>query len=204
MGYETNPVEAKGQSPSGLITIQVDTLGRVILAPNQTVRSTGLQPAISVTKAVVAAANYDAEDVISESATVGTTWDFKDLLPTAGSKGYVVKAHVICETTSQTHILALYLFSKLPTSVLNDNVANTALLHADLAFYIGRIDFPLLSENGGDSETVATPSTAGNLPLAFELEDGADTIYGILVTTEAVAGESAGDDYTIRLQAETA
>lgn len=152
---------------------------------------------VSVTKALAAAGDYTAEDVLSESATAGTVWTF---LVGRGS-GYLTKAQAICETTALTPRLALFLFKATPTSNLNDNVANTALLHADLANYIGRIDFPALSDIGGDSEAVATPSTTGNLPLAY-VADKDGKIYGVLATRDAITGETAGDDMTIILTVE--
>jgi len=153
---------------------------------------------VAVTKAVAAAGNYSAEDVISESATVGTVWTFRGL---PGS-GYITKAQVICETTAQVQRLTLYLFKALPTSILNDNVPNTAVLHADKDSYIGRIDFPAMEDLGGDSDSEATPSTYGNLPLAYETGGPDRALYGILVTRDAFTNETATDDYTVVLTAE--
>ena len=153
---------------------------------------------VKVTKAIAAAEDYVAEDVLSESVSAGTVWAFVGM----GGSGYITKAQVICETTAQTPRLTLFLFDTLPTSNLNDNVANTALLHADLDNYLGKIDFPAMEDLGGDSEAVATPSTYGNLPLAFGTKSPTDTIYGILVTRDAIADEVDGDDYTIILTVE--
>lgn len=152
---------------------------------------------VSVTKALVAAGDYAAEDVLSKSVSAGTCWTFN---VSVGS-GYITKAQAICETTALTPRLTLYLFKAVPTSNLNDNAANTALLHADLANYIGKIDFPALEDLGGDSEAVATPSTTGNLPLAFVSGTNME-LYGVLVTRDAITGESAGDDMTIILTVE--
>jgi hypothetical protein len=157
---------------------------------------------ISVTKAVAAAGNYDAEDVLSEHATTGTAWTFDTVVSRNGGKGRITKAHVICETTAQTPRLTLYLFNATPTCNLNDNVANTALLHADLAKYVGKIDFPAMEDLGGDSEALATPSTTGNLPLDFQCATADDALYGVLVTRDAIAGETATDDYVVRLTVE--
>jgi len=98
--------------------------------------------------------------------------------------------------------LTLFLFKAIPTSNLNDNVANTALLHADLDNYVGKVDFPALDDLGGDSEAVATPSTDGNLPMAFICAAGDDSLYGVLVTRDAITDENAGDDMTVRLTVE--
>ncbi|KKM20043.1 hypothetical protein LCGC14_1649510 [marine sediment metagenome] len=156
---------------------------------------------VSVTKAIAAAGNYDAEDVLSESASAGTAWQFSDIAR-KGSRGYITNARVACETTGLKHRLTLYLFKATPASELDDNKANTALLHADLANYQGKIDFPGLEDLGGDSEAVATPSTVGNLPLAFECAPDDGDLFGILVTRDAITGETATDDYTVTLTAE--
>ena len=157
---------------------------------------------VSVTKALAAAGNYTAEDVLSESATIGTAWTFSAIARQNGASGRITKAQAICETTALTPRLTLFVFTATPTSALNDNVANTALLHADLANYVGKIDFLGLEDLGGDSEAVATASTTGNLPLDFTCAATADDLYGILVTRDAITGEVAGDDMVIRLTAE--
>ena len=169
-----------------------------------TSRAFPLQKEISVTKALAAAGDYAAEDVLSESASAGTTWTFSNVVPVNGLSGYIVKAHAIFETTDLTPALTLFLFTAAPTSELNDNVANTALLHADLANYVGRIDFPAMSNVGGDSEAIAVPSTSGNLPLAFKCADDANDLIGIVATNDAITGEAAGDDLVIRITVEVA
>ena len=156
---------------------------------------------VSTTKAAEAAGNYAAEDVISEDATdsEGTAWNFPNCAIGKGNSGVITKAVVLCETTALTHRLSLYLFKATPTSELDDNAANTAVIHADAANYVGRIDFPALEDLGGDSEAVATPSTSGNLPLEFVCASGDGDLYGILVTRDAITGEAAGADYIIKL-----
>ena len=156
---------------------------------------------ISVTKAVAGAGNYAAEDVLSESATngAGTAWNFANCGLGKGNSGVITKAIVSCETTALTHRLTLYIFKAAPTSELDDNAANTAVLNADIANYVGRIDFPALEDLGGNSEAVASPSTGGNLPLEFVCASGDGDLYGILVTRDAITGETANDDYTIKL-----
>jgi len=174
------------------------------LIPKRLVRIRAIQQlvTVSVTKALAAAGDYNAEDVLSESAASGTAWTFSNVTKLKGGFGYITKAQAICETTNLTPRLTLYLFNAIPTSNLNDNIANTALLHADLDNYLGKIDFSGMEDLGGDSETIATLGTYGNLPLAIETALNSTTIYGILVTKDAITGESAGDDMTIRLTME--
>ncbi len=156
---------------------------------------------VSVTKALAAASAYAAEDVLSEHATTGTVWTFAAVVPANGGKGYIVKAQVISETNDVVPQLTLFLFHTAPTSELNDNVQNTALLHADLANYVGKIEFPTLAELNGDSEAIVTPSTAGELPLRFECASGANDLIGILVTADAFT-QVATDDMTVVLTTE--
>jgi len=161
----------------------------------------GTLKAVSVTRELAAAGAYAAEDVLSESAAAGTAWAFEGAARNDGGGGYITKAQVVCERTAVTPRLSLYLFSAVPTSELKDNAANTALLHADLANYVGRIDFPSMEDLGGDSEAAATPSTSGNLPLAFQCADNADDLYGVLVTRDALT-VTAKDEMTIILTVE--
>jgi len=178
------------------------TIAEILSSPEAGGRTT--LKTVSTTKVIVAGGANSAGDVISNESTngSGTAWTFSAIANKNGGSGYIVKAHVICETTALTGLLSLYLFTATPTSELDDNAANTALFHADQANYVGRIDFPALSENGtGDSETVATPSTYGNLPLAFTCAAGVDDLFGILVSVTATT-ITAGDDVIIKLTAE--
>ncbi len=158
---------------------------------------------VSVTKDIqdTASAAYSIEDVLSENSTGGTAWTFSAIAKVNGGTGYIVKAHVISETTDLTPRLVLFLFNATPTSELDDHALNTALLHTALANYVGKIDFPAMEALGGDSEAVATPSTYGNLPLAFQCAAAADDLYGILVTRDAFT-QAASKDITVRLTAE--
>lgn len=156
---------------------------------------------VSVTKEVAAADNYAAEDVLSEDVSAGTAWTFPDVVA-KGGRGYITNARVICQTTNLTPRLTLYLFKAAPTSALNDNVANTTLLHADLANYQGKIDFPALEDLGGDSEAVISTSTVGNLPLAFQCAENSGALHGVLVTRDAITGETVDDEYTLELTVE--
>lgn len=159
---------------------------------------------VSVTKALAAAGNYAADDVLSESASTGTAWTFSSVVRDNGDSGSIVKAIALLETTALTPGLTLFLFSATPTSALDDNAANTAVLHADEASFVGRITFPAMADLGtGDSEAVVTPSlAAGNLPLAFNAAAGDSALYGIVVTRDGITGETATDELIIKLTVE--
>lgn len=162
----------------------------------------GKQKTVSVTKELDAASAYDTDDVLSEATSSGIAWTFAAIAEQNGSSGYITKAHVISETTNVTPRLVLFLFTATPTSELDDHAKNTALLYADLANYVGRIDFPAMEDiNTGCSEVVATSSTVGNLPLAFTCASDADDLIGILVTRDAFT-QAANKDMIVRLTVE--
>ncbi len=162
----------------------------------------GLIKTVSVTKPLAAAGDYAAEDVMCENAGTGVAWTFATVVRDNGGSGYITKAHALWETTALTPRLTLYLFNAAPTTELDDNKANAAPAYADRDQYIGRVDFPALEDLGGMSEAVATPSTIGNLPLAFTCATDTDDLIGILVTRDAIAGEVATKNMTIRLTVE--
>jgi len=161
---------------------------------------------VLVTKALASASQpYHAEDVLCEDATTGVPYTFAAIAKVDGGTGYIVKAQAICETTGVTPRLTLYLYNATPTSELRDHEANTSPIHADVITaktYQGYIDFTAMEDLGtGDSVTLATPSTKGNLPLAFKCATAADDLIGILVTRDAFTN-TATNDMTIILTAE--
>ncbi len=164
---------------------------------------------VGVTKALAAASAYHAEDVLSETASAGegTAWTFSTIAKRDNGTGYIVKAQAISETTAVTPRLTLYLYNATPnvSTELDDHAANTAPIHADVITaqsYMGKIDFPAMEDLGtGDSEAVATPSTYGNLPLAFQCATAADDLIGVLVTRDAFT-QAAGADIRIVLTVE--
>lgn len=141
---------------------------------------------VLTTKTLECEGGYGDEDVMSESDTnaAGTDWDFD-----FGGVGKIVKAVAHHPTTAMTFGMTLFLFTKPPTSELDDNAANTAPAVADVPFFVGTIVFPAMQDLGsGGSYSIVTPSLAtGNLPLAFD----APVLYGIAVITDAA---DPGDD----------
>ena len=162
-----------------------------------------LIPAIEVigAKSLAAAGDYAAEDVMSETATAnaGTAYKFEDVVSTKGGHGTITKAIALLETTALTPRITLYLFREVPTSELDDNAANTAVLTADREKYVGRLDFPSMEDLGGNSEAIGTPSTDGNLPLEFDCLPLDRALYGIAVTRDAITGEAAGMELMFKL-----
>ncbi len=118
------------------------------------------------------------DEVIAHHTSSGVDWDFA-----FSGTGYIVKAW-LANSADITPRLRLYLFSAPPAGMLNDEGANTNPITADLPYFLGHIDFPAMQQQGtGDAFALATPSTTGNLPLAFDNS----TIYGVLVQRDATA-----------------
>ncbi len=146
---------------------------------------------VSVQKTMVADAKA-AGDVYSENASTGTDWDFE-----LGGHGYITKA-TIMHDAAMTERFVLYLFGQPPTSVVNDNVANTSPLTADALFFLGAIEFDAMRFiQTGDAWSIASPSTGSDaLPIHFDNY----TIYGILVGQDG--DTTVAEAMTITLTAE--
>ena len=116
---------------------------------------------ILVDKLLVAAGNYAAEDVMSDSTTAANHeyWYFPNVVKNGGDFGKVVKVQVMWTTTALTPRITLYLFKEPPTMELRDNVANTSPGATDRYSYQGRIDCTALEDMGGMSETVINSNT---------------------------------------------
>lgn len=154
---------------------------------------------VEATKALAAAGDYAAEDVLSESATVGVPYVFQHIARKSGGAFKITKAIALLTTTALAPRVTLFLFTYRPTSALNDNVANTAVLTGDRAHYLGRIEFPAMSDLGGNSEAIATLDTGSNLPLEGRCGPTDDSVYGIAVTEDAITGEAAGMQLMFKL-----
>ena len=161
--------------------------GIVTTSPPVPVRSVAL-------KRLAAAGDYAAEDVLSESATntVGTPFTFPGVGRTNGGAFRITQAIALLSTTALTPRLTLYLFTTMPSSELDDNAANTAVATVDREGYVGRIEFPAMTDLGGNSEAVAMLDTGSNLPLEGVCAPKDTRLFGIAVTEDAITGEAAG------------
>ena len=149
--------------------------------------------------------SYTAEDVVSDDDTAsgGTAITFDGIASKLGGAGYITNASILCSTTGLAWRLTLYLFRVTPTSgELDDNADNTSVHTTDRPNYIGKIDFPAMGDLGGNSETDATPSTVGNLPISFNCASGDDALYGILVTNDAETSQATSMTIVISLTSE--
>lgn len=210
LSSDTKPTEATnpGDVGRGATFFETDSGALYFTADGTTWVLKGFSSGINEvtnTQAVAAAENYGVNDVLSSNVTTGVAWNFADVVSAVGRSGYITKAQITVETTAQAHKLTLFLFDAVPTSELDDNKVNTGPSDTDRPNYLGKIDFPALESLGaGNSDTVATPSTAGNLPFAFTCAVADVDLYGILVTRDAFTNETPTDDYVITLSIEEA
>ncbi len=157
---------------------------------------------VSVTTDLVANTTYAANTVMSDSASAGAVWNFANVTEIVGGTGYIVKAQAIAQANTTPRLRVFLFNSGTLTCNVNSNVASNAPAHADLAKYIGGIDVPALENYTGDSYSIATPSTAGNLPLAFQCASDNNCLYGIVMTKDATANITTLKQLTIKLTAE--
>ena len=186
---------------SGVDIGDVDILS--ITAGNNRIGTvSGVLKEVRVTKALAAATPYTANDVLCEDATTGVAWTFAAISRANGAYGYITGATIVSESENVTPRLTLFLFNAIPAAGLEDHLANIHPDLADIAKYIGKIDFPALESLGTtDSNAIAAPSTVGNLPLAFKCAADADDLIGVLVTRDAFT-QTPTENMTIILTVE--
>lgn len=144
-------------------------------------------------RAVAAAGDYGAGDIVSDSASngVGTAWQF----PNLGTQGTIYDAFATCSEDSVVWRLRLHLFKANPSaSELDDNAAK-AFAEADRANALGYIDFQAAADIG-----VYSMAGGSVLYKGYETLDG--TLYGVVETLDAEANETAGMTLAFTLYAD--
>ena len=190
-------VESDGQ-------LQIDVLSAGVAGTARLGTVSGVLKTVSVVTTLASTAGaYVATDVMGAVTTGGAAWLFAEVARADGGYGYITKAVIDCEHESITPRITMFLFNAAPANCeLDDADVNTAPDCNDSTKYVGKIDFPALDSVGTtDSTAIATPSTVGNLPLAFKCADTADDLHAVVVTRDA-ATITAGDDLTIALTVE--
>lgn len=138
----------------------------------------------------------------TSGGTVARLLVFENIGRELNGSGFIVKAILLTDQTTNTETFKLHLYSIVPTALL-DNAACTAPLYADVAGYVGTILFPAAATEGTGvtaAYSVATPNSAtGNLPMQFILA-GYDDLFGILETPTGFTPAS-GQKVTIKLSA---
>jgi hypothetical protein len=134
-------------------------------------------------KTCASAGAEGADDVVSDSTSVGKYWSWN-----FGGSGKIVKAVMNSATNAITPTSKMQLYSKPPTCNLNDNVPATSPNAADTPYHIGDIDFPALTDSGtGASSVSVTPSTLGGLPITHDVP----MVYGVLITKDSATWAAA-------------
>lgn len=153
---------------------------------------------VAVEKQLAAAGNYGANDVLSESASAGTSWVFTDSAHIAGGAAKIIRALLSTEVATQTFGARLYLYTIAPTCNLNDNVANDGPNVADKEEFIGVITFgnQAIGLGGG---TLPFSEAILAQPLPFICATADKDIYGVLVTEDAFTDESATQKVVVKL-----
>lgn len=157
---------------------------------------------VQVTQALAAASAYSANDIMCSNATTGVQWIFTEIARHDGGSGRIVQAMIQSESENVTPRITLFVSNATFSTVDEDHAANTNPDPADLANYQGKIDMPVLESLGTtDSNSIATCSTYGNLPLYYTCATGADDLYIVAVTRDAFT-QTPTDDMTITLTVE--
>jgi hypothetical protein len=161
---------------------------------------------VSANKTIAAAGDYAANDVVSESATVGTVFTFSGMARVSGMGGSIRRAKIIFSKASGMGLTLaarcrMRFYNALPTCVLNDNIANTGVLNADRANYAGYLDFGILFSDGGSPEASLALGQS-NLPLDYVCAAADTALYGVLTFLDAEANETASMICTIDLYVE--
>jgi len=178
--------EIKGVMADGKTrrTVQVDAEGRLVIAPESSVTI----KKIRVRKQIEANGSaHSAGDILSENDTngAGTAWTFHDAVRIPGGAGRIHQATADTQVESQTHRIALQVYTKYPTCELDDNAAAASPNPTDGPYLVDEVALPALLSRGGNSYTVATPSTVGNLPLLFVCEPGKRELYIVAIALDA-------------------
>ena len=154
---------------------------------------------VFASKAVAAAGNYSAGDILSESASngVGTAWEFKNIVE-SGKSGRIVSGFLTCSAGAVAVGYKLHLFKDNPSSSELDDNAALNIAAADQASYIGLLIFEAAADRG---DVASARSIITSMPIGFICKN--NILYGILEDPTGETGEVAGMTVTIYLTAET-
>ena len=101
--------------------LQVNSEGQIVLAqPLVNIKKIRVRTAIEANGSAHAAGDIMSN---SDTDTAGLPWIFRDAARIAGGGGRIVQAAVDTQVESQTHRIALQVYTKYPTCELDDNAA---------------------------------------------------------------------------------
>ena len=124
---------------------------------------------------------YTAKDAVSNSTSAPTVLTFADLARVNAGSGYIVKARLMTNQSTNTARFRLHLYHTAPTAI-NDNAAHT-LLWANRANRLGYIDFAATQTEGSGSDAATSQNDTVRLP--FVCASGSRAVYGLLETLDA-------------------
>lgn len=146
---------------------------------------------------------YAAKDTVADATSGALVMTFTGMARITGGGGYIVKATIMTDQTTNTEQFRLHLFNASPTA-LQDNAACTAPLYASASSYVCSITFPGCATEGTGTTAAyanATPNSAGaNLPMSFTCAADAN-LYGLLEATVGFTPAS-GQKFTVILSSE--
>ncbi|GAH11240.1 unnamed protein product [marine sediment metagenome] len=145
---------------------------------------------VSVWKALVSTGDETAGDTLNDAG--GLSWVFHNMARKKGGSGYIVKAQVNTEVESVTPRIALQVYTKAPTCQMADSTAAVSPTPADTPYFVGEIEIPAMHGRGDNSFAVATPSTVGNLPMAFTCQPNSTALYIVPITVDAITYDALG------------
>jgi len=137
---------------------------------------------------------YAAKDAVSDSTTAPTVLNFADLARENGGSGYITKARLITNQSTNVARFRLHLYHTAPTAI-NDNAAFT-LLWANRSNRIGYLDFDACQTEGSGSDAANALNTT--IRLAFDCAAADRDLYGLLETLDAFTPAS-GQSFHIEL-----
>jgi hypothetical protein len=118
---------------------------------------------------------------VSDSTSAPTVLTFADLARVNAGSGYIVKARLLTNQSTNVARFRLHLFHTAPTAIA-DNAAH-AILWANRANRIGYIDFPACQTEGTGSD--AANSQEATVRLPFVCAAASRAVYGLLETLDA-------------------
>jgi hypothetical protein len=130
---------------------------------------------------------YAAKDAVSDSTSAPTVLTFSKLARVQGGSGYIVKARLMTNQSTNVARFRLHLYHTAPTAI-NDNAAHT-LLWANRAARIGWIDFAACQTEGTGSDAANALNDTVRLP--FSCADTSRHLYGLLEAIDAFTPASA-------------
>ena len=181
----------------GLYRVVDEADGLPVRLPDDTVKVAPDLITSVVSRAVAAAGNYDANDVVSNSATEAsaTPWIFDGMSPGVGKAGCIFAASIVWARDDVSGSrFRLFLLNEQPAAdtVLADNAA-LSFGAADLDKVVCYIDFPAMIDIGAFSMAQAVGVNYGYYTT--------DKLYGVLQILDAETSETAGMTVTIKLHA---